>query len=207
MINGKYYIGLHSTNILDDGYMGSGKKLREDITLLGVDKFIREILYYFETREEAFRKEAELVNRDFVKNELTYNLIQGGIGCIYPNKTKSIYSHSKKIRPVQVKEEVFEKYNEKCFYNISYQHSGTKEEIFERVDLEAMNKIKETLEMLWYEKGPDICHYVTKMINNKFKHKEGIKYLKTLMMYPVIRSELRLSKTEWGQLNMFSNVI
>jgi len=79
-INGKFYIGIHSTEDYDDGYLGSGILIKKAIAKYSEDSFYRKILYVFETREEAVEKEIELVNETFVKNARTYNLALGGSG-------------------------------------------------------------------------------------------------------------------------------
>lgn len=80
LINNKRYIGYHSTDNLDDGYLGSGKILKQSIEKNGVDNFKREILYVFPSKHEALQKEKELVNEDFVQREDTYNMKVGGEG-------------------------------------------------------------------------------------------------------------------------------
>ena len=79
-VDGKIYIGSHKTSKLDDGYMGSGKYLKRAQELHGLDKFTKEILFVFDTPEEMYAKEAELVNEDFLATENTYNLKVGGFG-------------------------------------------------------------------------------------------------------------------------------
>jgi len=79
-INGKYYIGVHSTNDINDGYLGSGLVLKDAIKKYGKDNFTREIVEYFSSVEEAYNKEKELVNEDFVSLQETYNLKIGGAG-------------------------------------------------------------------------------------------------------------------------------
>lgn len=78
--SGKYYIGVHSTDNLSDGYMGSGRLLKLAIEHYGKDAFTREILHFCDTKQDAFNKERELVNRSFVLDEQTFNLCEGGSG-------------------------------------------------------------------------------------------------------------------------------
>ena len=46
-INGKFYYGIHSTNNLNDGYMGSGKRLKCAIKKYGVENFNKDIIKFF----------------------------------------------------------------------------------------------------------------------------------------------------------------
>ena len=82
LINGRFYIGMHSTNNLDDNYLGSGWILKEAIKKYGRENFQKEILFIFNTRLEAREKEAEIVNTDFIKDNSNYNLVIGGMGVL-----------------------------------------------------------------------------------------------------------------------------
>lgn len=79
-INGKIYIGKHSTEDLDDGYIGSGKALLRAVNKYGKDAFTREIISYHPTSEDAFIAESELVTEEFVGRHNTYNMMTGGLG-------------------------------------------------------------------------------------------------------------------------------
>ncbi len=79
-IDGKFYIGSHKTKDLNDVYMGSGKYLKRAQEKFGIENFKKEILFVFETAEEMYAKEAEIVNEDFLATENTYNLMEGGKG-------------------------------------------------------------------------------------------------------------------------------
>lgn len=81
LINNKKYIGVHSTNNLDDGYMGSGKLIIKAIKKYGIENFKREILYQFDTAQEAYDKERELVTEKIINNNEYYNLREGGKNC------------------------------------------------------------------------------------------------------------------------------
>ena len=80
LTNDKIYIGYHSTENLNDTYLGSGKALNQAIKRDGLENFTKEILYIFPTKEEALDKEAELVNESFVASRTNYNLKIGGEG-------------------------------------------------------------------------------------------------------------------------------
>ncbi len=81
VINEKIYVGVHkSKDIENDPYLGSGYILVKSIKHHGKDNFKREILFDFTTVEEAFAKEKEIVNEDFVARRDTYNTALGGHG-------------------------------------------------------------------------------------------------------------------------------
>lgn len=77
-LNNHFYYGVHSTNDLNDGYMGSGVRLHYAYKKYGVENFTKEILKFFDTREKANEYEAEIVNEELIKDENCYNVIKGG---------------------------------------------------------------------------------------------------------------------------------
>ena len=80
-INGHFYYGVHTTNNLEDGYMGSGKAIHEAYKKYGIKKFKKEILKYFNNPSEMYSYEEKIVNEELVKSKNCYNLTKGG-GCI-----------------------------------------------------------------------------------------------------------------------------
>lgn len=79
-INNKFYIGVHNTNDLGDGYKGSGNIIREAFKKYGKKNFIYEILEFFDTIEEAYDKEREIINETLVNDPMCYNIMIGGKG-------------------------------------------------------------------------------------------------------------------------------
>lgn len=75
-----FYYGVHSTKNLNDNYMGSGQKLRYMYKKYGIENFEKQILKFFDTEEEMFAYEREIVTSDLVKNKKCYNLTEGGEG-------------------------------------------------------------------------------------------------------------------------------
>jgi hypothetical protein len=80
LINGKIYIGKHSTDDVDDGYMGSGILITKAICKYGIENFRKNILAFFDSAEQALDFEKSLVTEEFVLREDTYNITCGGSG-------------------------------------------------------------------------------------------------------------------------------
>lgn len=79
-VNGKIYVGVHQTEDLNDGYLGSGKYLWRAIRKHGKNAFTRTVLESFANRTDAEVREAQIVNADFIARDDTYNMAIGGSG-------------------------------------------------------------------------------------------------------------------------------
>lgn len=80
LVNGKYYVGMHSTDNLDDGYLGSGTVLSRSVKKYGKENHIREILEFVETRSKLREREETIVNVDLLGDTNCMNLKLGGHG-------------------------------------------------------------------------------------------------------------------------------
>jgi len=83
IITNRYYIGMHSTNDIEDGYMGSGKRLWYSINKYGKENHKIKILEYLPNRKDLSEREKELVNEDILQDKMCMNLIVGGTGGIF----------------------------------------------------------------------------------------------------------------------------
>lgn len=92
LINNKIYIGIHSTDKLDDGYFGSGRALIKAIRKYGKANFKKEILEWFDWRCEALQREAQIVNKEFIERDDNYNLIVGGSDGTHNREVRYIIS-------------------------------------------------------------------------------------------------------------------
>lgn len=83
MKTGYFYIGVHRTENIDDGYMGSGSGIIQDIKEFGKDSFTKTILAEFDCIDDAYIAEAEIVTKDFIKFKNVLNRKPGGkfAGC------------------------------------------------------------------------------------------------------------------------------
>jgi group I intron endonuclease len=79
-LNGKFYVGMHSTDNLNDGYIGSGYKLRRSINKYGKENFKIEVLEFLPDRSSLKAREKELVNEALLKDPMCMNLVYGGNG-------------------------------------------------------------------------------------------------------------------------------
>ena len=78
--DGKYYIGMHSTDNLDDGYFGSGKLITRSLKKHGNEKHTKEILEFLPSRILMKSRERQLVNEEVVSDIKCMNLQLGGEG-------------------------------------------------------------------------------------------------------------------------------
>lgn len=87
LVNGKYYFGIHSTNNIDDGYMGSGVRLHQAYRKYGIENFKKEILGFYKTRKSLLEAEAKVVTMFEVNSDKCYNIALGGKGQFcFPSK-------------------------------------------------------------------------------------------------------------------------
>jgi hypothetical protein len=94
LLNNKTYIGVHSTDDLNDGYMGSGVRLQQSMNKHGEENFVKTIMCFFDTADEAYEEEEFLVDEEWVKRKDNYNLREGGSGGRVSEKTKRKISDS-----------------------------------------------------------------------------------------------------------------
>lgn len=76
----RFYYGMHSTDNLNDGYLGSGQRLWKSINKYGRENHSIEIIEYYNNRESLKAREKELVNEDMLKDPMCMNLKPGGYG-------------------------------------------------------------------------------------------------------------------------------
>lgn len=93
-INDKIYVGVHRTEKLDDGYLGSGKALKRAVKKYGKENFTRRILSMHATYDAALVEEGVIVTEDFAKRKDTYNIKMGGIGGLHSEASRLKMSKS-----------------------------------------------------------------------------------------------------------------
>lgn len=141
-VNGtnKIYVGVHRTKTptVFDGYLGCGVWENQPSTYMypktpfqcavkkyGTSSFIRSTLYIFDTKEEAYKKELEIVNEDFIKQTHVYNACLGGVG---ESNFKALYQFDLRgnlIKKWDYSSEAYEFYNipmQRVQYAISNYH-------------------------------------------------------------------------------------
>ena len=101
--SGEYYFGIHSTDDLDDGYLGSGTRIKEAIEKEGKENFNEEIIKFFSTITEALEEEARVVTKDLVDDPMCYNMVLGGGG--YDNNSLTVIDKELGIQVVITSEE------------------------------------------------------------------------------------------------------
>lgn len=126
-INGieRIYVGVHKTENPDifDGYIGCGININKPssykypkspfqcaVKKFGVEAFERTILYIYDTAKEAYDKEHDIVNEDFINLSHTYNVCIGGC---YEERYKPLYQfdfNGNLIKKWDISEDCYEFY-------------------------------------------------------------------------------------------------
>lgn len=71
---------MHSTSNLEDGYMGGGKRIKNSIKKHGKEFHTKEILEFFNNREDLKNREIEIVNEVLISDISCMNINLGGEG-------------------------------------------------------------------------------------------------------------------------------
>lgn len=80
-VTSSFYIGVHKqTSIKFEGYLGSGDRLKNLVEKYGPERFTFEVLETFATKKSTYKREADIVTRDFIDREDTLNIRLGGDG-------------------------------------------------------------------------------------------------------------------------------
>ena len=108
IVNNKIYIGVHHTTTPYefDNYLGCGVISTQPYTYQnaktafqyavkkhGPKNFIRKTLAVFDTYQEAFLLERDLVNEEFIAREDTYNMVLGGECGLYESEQKQVFQY------------------------------------------------------------------------------------------------------------------
>lgn len=124
LINSKYYIGVRKQNVnKTDNYMGSGVAINNAYKKYGKENFTKEIIQYFDTHDELYEKEKQLVTPDLVNDPLCYNIALGGRGNIGFKHTKEA---KEKIRLSSIGRNTDKVYTKETILKMSESHIGLK---------------------------------------------------------------------------------
>lgn len=100
-VNGKMYIGQHTTDSLDDGYLGSGVWLKNAVKKYGKEAFTKEWLEFAENADDLNYLEQLYVDEEWCARPDVYNLIIGGgvrVGFKHTEKSRQTMSAKAKDR-------------------------------------------------------------------------------------------------------------
>ena len=130
LINNKFYVGMHSTDDLNDDYFGSGKRIHYSVNKHGRENHIVEILEFLSSREELKKREAEVVNEELLADPLCMNLKFGGEGgwcnANFDVKARNDKCRQKFKQKLETDDELREKFKSLAFQNLLSNESQVK---------------------------------------------------------------------------------
>ncbi len=139
-----YYYGVHSTNNINDGYIGSGYHFLNAVRKYGKESFSREIIKFFESHDEALKFENEIITKEVLEDEYCYNIQHGGKGSKdeHTLSTKEKMSLSAKERkiPQETRNKLKESMKRKIELYGYYHSEETRKRISETLKSKDMGK-------------------------------------------------------------------
>jgi len=187
VLTGRYYYGMHSTDNLDDDYLGSGKRLRYSVRKYGGNNHKREIIEFCKDRKSLIQREMEIVNLNEIAKEKCMNLRIGGQGFIEGEQHKIAIIGNKALR-IKLKDDDFRKsFKKKVSEGVKRTFDNGRERIF-NYDWTGKIHTEETKQkMSDSHKGIGLgesnsqygtCWIIRNEENKKINKKELNKYLK-----------------------------
>jgi hypothetical protein len=170
-IDGRYYIGAHSTDDIDDSYFGSSKELLSDIKKYGKEAFKKEILQFVEFEHEKWIAEAAHVTLEVAHDLNSYNKAPGGrnwISAMTRERDPNLQPHQSKAGRAgaaayhgsmtkEQKKEWHQKGARKAFESAYKNKRGLfSAAAKEKIRLAVIAAIKGTIE-LWHPDAPETC--------------------------------------------------
>jgi len=118
-VTGRYYYGMHSTDNLNDGYLGSGRRLRYSINKYSKDCHQREIVEFCSDRSSLKESETKIVTLDEVAKKDCMNLMVGGNGgAQLPEKQRNWIIAGSNARLLKLKNDP--EFREKTINNLNF---------------------------------------------------------------------------------------
>ena len=193
MITNKFYIGMHSTNNLDDGYIGSGKRLWYSINKYGKEKHKIEILEYLKNRTLLKNRERQIVNEELLNDNMCMNLVIGGSGGFTIESAKKGRSITDKI--------LLEKYgkNYQTFINKRYRDSLTDDDkkILSKKIIDGQKKVNFNRNTFGGKKHKEESKIKMSIIKKgKYKGKENSQFNTCWIYNNVLKENKKINKKD-----------
>lgn len=180
VLTNRYYIGMHSTDNLDDGYLGSGKRLRYSINKYGAENHKREIIEFLPDRKTMIQNEIEIVNLNEIAKVDCMNLMvggQGGRGFTIEQQKKNAKNSIKKQRKLHKDREWVKRKGERITKSLKNAYSEGRKEKKINYDWNGRKHREETKEKIGranskHQNGEGNSQYGTCWITNGNENKK-----------------------------------
>jgi len=174
VLNNKYYYGMHSTDDLNDGYLGSGRRLRYSINKHGEKNHKRKIIEYLPNRKKLISREKEIVNLNEIAKKDCMNLMVGGKGGFVSEeqqKYRSVCGGKALALKLKTDSDFREEHRKRASENLKKQHKlgKFKYDTFtgKKHKQESIEKMKKTHKMNNHGQGENNSQFGTMWICNK----------------------------------------